>query len=135
MPRKALPDEIERNDVPLEDATPAERDVVDKLPDLWERHDTITSMADKLGWSSSHVGACWRKYFRPVGESEDNAPTPDAEYEPHAPSGSDVGVEARADENDHTAPNVTVTIRVNEIPDNEREALAFIRGVKALSAN
>jgi len=28
-----------------------------------------------------------------------------------------------------------ITIPVNEIPDNDREALAFIKGVKAISAN
>jgi len=138
MPRKKLPDEIERNDKSLSDATPAERDVIDKLPDLWDRHDSITAMADELGWSSSHVGACWRKYYRPVGESEtkDRQPPRAHNDSESSPRGSDVGVSVGATGNgQHSHRSPTVTISVDQIPDDEREALAFIRGVKALSAN
>jgi len=142
MPRKKLPDRIERNDKSLSDATPAERDVVDKLPDLWDRHDTITAMADELGWSSSHVGACWRKYYRPVGESEDDTETKAKDRQPPrahndsepSPRGSDVGVGVSATGNgQHSHRSPTVTIPVDQIPDDEREALAFIRGVKAIA--
>jgi len=127
MPRKKLPAAIERNDKSLKDATQAERDVIEQLPDLWDTHDSITAMADELGWSSSHVGNVWRTYFRPVDESEDTSPRAHAESEP-SPQAADAGVDPRQH-------GPTITIAVDQIPDNDREALAFIKGVKAISAN
>lgn len=131
MPRKKLPSQIERNAKSLKDATPAERDVIDQLPDLWDRHDSITAMANELDWSSSHVGSVWRKFFRPVdgdGQAEPQAEGhAEAEPLPHGSNG-----ERGVDPLEHGS---VITIPVNEIPDNDREALAFIKGVKAISAN
>jgi len=132
MPRKKLPTQIERNAKSLKDATPAERDVIDQLPDLWDTHDSITAMANELGWSSSHVGNVWRKFFRPVdGDDRKTEPQAEAHAEaeplPHSSNG-----ERGVDPLEHRP---VITIPVNEIPDNDREALAFIKGVKAISAN
>ena len=113
MPRKSLPPQIERNATSLDSATPAEKIVIEQLPELWDRHDTITDMADECGWSVSHVGAVWRKYFKAAEDSHPVAPTTDG------------GVD--------TGP--IVTIPVSEIPEDDHEALAFIKGVRAIRAD
>jgi len=115
MPRRSLPDEIERNDRSTEHATPAELEVIEQLPALWQQCDSIPDMADELEWSSSHVGNVWRKYFRAAGDGDE--PTSHDHSEAHQTNGDRGG-------------NL-VTIRVEQIPDNEREALAFLRGVKS----
>jgi len=115
MPRRSLPDELERNDRSIEQATSAELEVVKRLPELWQQCDSIPDIADELDWSSSHVGNVWRKYFRAAGDGDE-------------PQGHD---HSEAQQTDGEQGGRLVTIRVDEIPSDEREALAFIRGVKA----
>lgn len=108
MPRKALPAQIERNEKPLSDATKGERDVIEQLPEVWEQNESYSAMADDM----SRFG------------------DPDDRW-----SASMVGRVARTYFEETTeqsqSDDTVATVRVDQIPDNEKEALAFIRGVKA----
>ena len=127
MPRKSLPDHIEPDpDASLTDATQGQLDVIRVLPQLWERHETIPEIADQTEWSASHVGNVWRTYFRESDQPStgfDLAPKSHAETD--APQSGDAG---------GSVDSKVVHIRVDQIPDNDREALAFLQGVRA-SAN
>lgn len=109
MPRVSLPDSIRRNDA--EPRTDAEKELVAKLPDLWEKHDTISAMADQTDWSRSLVGRVYRDFFEPANDDtvkSDDAPQSDRSL---------------------------VTINVNDIPDDPHAQQAFLRGLKAVVSN
>ena len=122
MPRKSLPDRIEPDpDASLSNLTQAEREIIEVLPDLWEKHDTIPEMADETDWSASKVGQVWREFYRPAKEE---APTAHAETE--APQSGEAGSDKQADEIKIQTPEGTFSV-----PDDPEEREAFWSFVKS----